>query len=385
MRLLVLDQYSQLGGAQQVLLELLPAIRRRGWDVLIGLPGEGEFFSRARALDTKVEQIACGPFTSGRKSLADVKRLVTQTPRLAWQLRRLAAKIRADIVYINGPRLLPAAACAGFTCPVLFHSHSYLAPGPNRLLAGLSLRRLRARVIGCCRFVANVWQDFAPGRISVIYNGVAAEKGFYRSPDPHRYTIGCIGRISPEKGQREFIDAASAIHRLLPSCRFVIYGSALFADPAARQYDEEIRTASAGLPVEFAGWIEDVRSALSALDLLLVPSASHEATPRVILEAFAAGVPVIAFASGGIPELIDNGRTGLLARDAPEMARLALELLTRHRPQLADIAHEARLSWLKSFTLERFQSQCLAMIQSLAPRESSIYSFPALLRTPPLH
>ena len=71
---------------------------------------------------------------------------------------------------------------------------------------------------------------------------------------------------------------------------------------------------------------------MAQLDLLLVPSAGHEATTRVILEAFAAGLPVIAFASGGIPEVVQDGVTGLLANSSQHMARLATELLTGERP-----------------------------------------------------
>src|SRR5437763_12397288 len=122
MRLLVLDQFSDPGGAQQVLLELLPAMRRRGWQVQVGLPGEGELFPRIRALGFEVARIACGPYASGKKSLADGGRFLAQMPVLAGQIRRLAGRSRPDLLYLNGPRLLPAAALAGLYVPTLFHS-----------------------------------------------------------------------------------------------------------------------------------------------------------------------------------------------------------------------------------------------------------------------
>lgn len=364
MRVLLLDQFSDLGGAQQVLLELLPAIRRRGWKALIGLPGEGELFTRIQALGMDVVRIACGPFASGKKSLADIGRLVTQAPRLAHQICGLAKERRADLVYLNGPRLLPGAAMVSLRVPVLFHAHSYLSPGPVRKLAGMSLRRLGAGVIGSCRFVGDLWRGFVPpNRISVIYNGVTGE----RAADQHSgtpYAIGCIGRIAPEKGQREFVVAASAIHRVVPNCRFVIYGAPLFGDDGARRYHDEVRAAAAGLPIEFAGWVDDVHAALANLDLLLVPSAPFDATPRVILEAFAAGVPVIAFPAGGIPELIEDGRTGFLADSVDEMARLAVDLLTRGRERLAAVSQAAEMSWVRKFTLERFQREVIELMEN---------------------
>ena len=94
----------------------------------------------------------------------------------------------------------------------------------------------------------------------------------------------------------------------------MIYGAPLFGESAVARYAAQVRTDAEGLPVEFAGWVDDIYACMAQLDLLLVPSAGHEATTRVILEAFAAGLPVIAFASGGIPEVVDDGVTGLLAK-----------------------------------------------------------------------
>ena len=365
MRLLVLDQFSDLGGAQRCLLDLLPGIGARGWRVLVGLPGAGELFERVRALGFETERVDCGPYTSGGKSAGDVARFAADTPRLAWQIRRLAERVKADLVYINGPRLLPAAAMARLGRPVLFHSHSYLFPGIVRRLAGLSLRRMDAWVVGQCRFVADPWRSFVrPERISVIYVGVPGPEPAAPHHSNALLRVGCIGRIAPEKGQREFVAAAARIHRALPACRFVVYGAALFGEAGAARYEDAVRAAAAGLPVEFAGWVPDVYGAMAQLDLLLVPSAGHEATTRVILEAFAAGLPVIAFGVGGIPEVLANGVTGLLASSTEEMAQLAIGVLTGDRRRLLSVAQAARESWLQRFTLPRYQEQMLRVMEA---------------------
>ena len=72
MKLLLLDQFSDLGGAQHNLLELLPALRDAGWSALIGLPGDGVLFERVRAMGFEAARIECGPYGSGRKSAGDV-------------------------------------------------------------------------------------------------------------------------------------------------------------------------------------------------------------------------------------------------------------------------------------------------------------------------
>jgi len=361
MRLLVLDQFSDFGGAQQCLLDLLPAIRQRGWQALVALPGEGDLFKRVRAQGFETARVDCGPYSSGRKSLSDIARFLAETPRLVRQIRKLTSDFQADLIYINGPRLLPAAALAHTRCPVVFHSHSYLPPGPVRKLAGTALRCMAARVIANCRFVAEPWRPYVrPENLAVIYNGVPGPASHLPQARQGPPRVGCIGRIAPEKGQREFLAAASIILRAVPDCRFSVYGAPLFSEP---RYAEEVRAAAAGLPVEFAGWVPDVYAALAGLDLVLAPSAAHEATTRVILEAFAAAVPVVAFRSGGIPETIDDGHGGWLADSVEEMARLAVAFLTAAPEVRAAVGQAARDTWRRRFTLDRYQEAVIRQLE----------------------
>jgi len=363
MRLLLLDQFSDLGGAQHCLLDLAEAIRERGWHALAGLPGSGELLRLLQAAGCECREIACGPYPSGRKSAADMARFVSETPRLARQIRGLEGEIGADVVYVNGPRLLPATAWARPRAPVVFHSHSFLPPGPIRWLAGRALRRLDARVAAACQFVGSQWCSFVrPERMTVIYNGVARPEGFRRAAGNGPPRIACIGRIAPEKGQREFLLAAAKIGAEIPEARFTIYGDVLFEDAGARRYAEEIRAMAANLRVEFAGWKADVFEALAATDLVLAPSAAHEATTRVILEAFAAGVPVVAMRSGGIPEVVEHGRNGFLAGSVEEMAGLATEFLKK-RPDLSRAAED---TWQTRFRLDRYREEVTGFLAGIA-------------------
>jgi glycosyltransferase involved in cell wall biosynthesis len=332
---LFLDQFSEPGGAQQCLLDLLPAMPIS----LVAMPGDGAMFDRVREIGHETAHIDCGPYTSGAKTATDRAKFLLEAPRLARQIRKLSRG--RDLVYINGPRLLPAAALAGMRAPVVFHSHSWIPPGATRAMCVWALRRLKAQVIASCRYVAEPWRPYAR-EITVIYNGVAAPE----RPLPPRIgplTVGCIGRIAPEKGQREFVEAARLIHRERPDARFVIFGATMFG-PAA--YESEVRAAAAGLPVEFRGWVQNVYDAFAAIDVLLVPSAPHEATTRVILEAATAGTPVVAFASGGIPEVLAGEN---LARSVEEMARKAIQ--GPRRPQSGE------------FSLARYREEILSALR----------------------
>jgi glycosyltransferase involved in cell wall biosynthesis len=263
---------------------------------------------------------------------------------------------------VNGPRVVPAAALAGLECPVIFHSHSWLPAGIARTAAGVALRRMDARVVANCEFVASQWRRFVrTERISVVFNGVAGPAAGQVRRSDGTVRIGCIGRISREKGQREFVAAAARIQEELPECRFVVCGEALFGSDDAERYAAEVRRAAAGMPIEFRGWVGNVYDALAELDLLVAPSNGPEATTRVIPEAFAAGVPVFAFDTGGISEVVENGVTGVLVRSVEAMAREAVALLS-NRERRDSMARAARNAWERRFTKEKFQEQILEIM-----------------------
>ncbi|HTQ56274.1 MAG TPA: glycosyltransferase family 4 protein [Bryobacteraceae bacterium] len=364
MNILFLDQFGELGGAQRCLLDLFPALADRGWKAHLAAPAGGQLAECAARSGATVDPIRCGPFASGRKTAADLARFVQQTPRLAAEIRRLAGGYHADLIYVNGPRLLPAVALAARRGPpVLFHAHSFL-DGTARRLAGRALLQARAGIVASCRFVAGPLLPYSGDRgVRVVYNGVREMRAARRAPPSAAVRIGMIGRISPEKGQADFLRAARILHPLMPECRFVICGAPLFSDPAAQRYGASLEALAADLPVEFTGWQDDAQSVLGTLDLLAVPSAAIDATPRVIMEAFACGVPVVAFASGGIPEMVEHDATGFLVaeRNAHTLALAMCDAL-RDPQQLRRIAAAARDKARRDFSLDRYRRQLMDAI-----------------------
>jgi glycosyltransferase involved in cell wall biosynthesis len=379
MNILFLDQFSDLGGAQRCLLDLLPAVRERGWRAHLAAPGDGDLRTTAVAQGAEFHSIRCGPYESGAKSMGDLARFAVELPSLAREIARLARETGADIVYVNGPRLLPAASFS--SRPMVFHCHSYLGKGYAAALAGIALAN--AQVIGSCHFVLEPLRPFiGSSRIEVVYSGVEdfgfriSDFGYavrhsanLRSAGDHpkseirnpKSSIGLIGRIAPEKGQLEFVQAA---RMLPPNCHFILCGAPLFSSPAAARYFELLREAAAGLPIEFLGWREDVNSVLSKLDLLVVPSEPVEGTTRVILEAYAAGIPVVAYASGGIPEIVRDGETGFLVPPG-DPAKLAARIRAAlsNPAALHAVARNGRRAWRERFTLAEYQSRVLNILE----------------------
>jgi hypothetical protein len=370
MNILFLDQYADLGGGQRCLLDVVKAARQAGWSAHAALPGAGALSERLRESGVPVSTVPCGPFAAGQKTTVDMLRFAAQWPALIARVSALIEAQHPDVLYINGPRMVPAACIAALRrgVPVLFHCHSLLAASPAWLVAESLRVPARISVIAGSRFVARPLSDKFPVR--EIYNGVPDCSLPARTRRTVCRRIGVIGRIAPEKGQLEFVQAVRMIAEEAHDIEFVICGEPLFANNVANRYARAVREHSAGLPLRFLDWRDDVREVLADLDLLVVPSPGSESTTRVILEAYSARVPVMAFRSGGIPEVVEDGVGGILV-DPPTAEALATALRRVIRTDLTAMAETARNLWKESFTVERFTRQILEAIEALAATGSA--------------
>jgi glycosyltransferase involved in cell wall biosynthesis len=364
MNILCVDQFSSIGGGQNCLFDLLPAFRNRGWSVQVAIPGPGAFQDKLDGLGIQTHLLSPATYTSMKKPPREALKYATELPGLAYRFVRLCRAQKIDLLYVNGPRFLPAAACAArmLSIRTIFHCHHRLTQRAAIRLTGESLRLSRARVIACCRYAVEPLQRYIqPGRLGIVYNGVGAMAAKRSRSAGAGRRIGVIGRIEPEKGQLEFVHAARDLASKFPDCRFSIVGEPLFSGV---EYLQTVMQASRDLPVEFMGWRNDIPAVLADLDLLVVPSTHFDATPRVILEAFAAGVPVVAFPAGGIPEIIEHGRTGFLAstNDAAALADCIEAVLRSNPDDLTALVARARLAWRQQFTLDLFQERVCSAV-----------------------
>ena len=357
MKILFVDQFSEPGGAQLALRDVIDGARQRGWTSITMAAGEG---------------LPLRPLTSGRKSARDFLRFLSDLPHMREAMRRALAQYKVDLVYINGPRVLPAAT--GLRIPVVFHAHSYVHGLAPRWLARHSVWQTGAAVIAASNFIARGFQTASRQPIRVIYNGSSdygATSTKFGMKTEARIRIGVVGRLAPEKGQLDFVRAARLIGT--GSARFTIFGDSLFSGDA---YARQVRAEAPEASVELLGWREDVGRVYSELDVLVVPSFEREASTRVIMEAFSAGVPVVAYHSGGIPEIVNHGRTGLLTTEpTSESLAATLRRLIADRAQMYALALAGRAEWKERFTKERFQSSVCEVIES-AMRSDPVSALP---------
>jgi glycosyltransferase involved in cell wall biosynthesis len=179
----------------------------------------------------------------------------------------------------------------------------------SNLDEGLALRIGRAGQYAVVRSGIDAAEFRAAGRDR---DAVRAELGC----EPHHVLVGTVACLKPQKGPLDFVRAAAAAHARSERLRFVMAG-----DGELRAEVETLaRQLGLGDVLRVLGWRRDVAELLRAMDVFLLTS-RFEGLPRVVLQAMASGVPVVATAVDGTPEVVRDGRSGLLVPpESPETA-----------------------------------------------------------------
>jgi glycosyltransferase involved in cell wall biosynthesis len=324
-RILIVHHATALGGAEHSLLVLLRHLDRTRFVVHLATQ-PGVLAAAARQLRVTVHEV---PLARLRGE-----------PAAPWRFARGVAALmrtitREDValVYANTMRAsLYALPAAWFTRrPLVCHVHDIFAPGLYvRTMCALStaviaVSAAAAKPLPCTQ------------KVHVVHNGLHFPdfQGDRREPaarlraawgvPPAATVIGQVARLQPWKGQRDFIAVAENLLQTLPDVYFVIVGGDIFAD--ARAYEEELKATVArrnlSHRVIFAGHQEDVAAVLNALDVL-VHASTDEPFGRILIEAGAVGLPVVAYGGGGVSEILVDGRTALVVppgdRTAPAAA-----------------------------------------------------------------
>jgi glycosyltransferase involved in cell wall biosynthesis len=203
-----------------------------------------------------------------------------------------------------------------------------------------------------------------PERITAVCNAVDAERFENVNPTyraellryfstPPRWIVGAAGRLSPEKGFGVLAAAAERVVKRAPNVGFIVFGEGA----SRRRLERQILNAGLGGKFLLPGFRGDLDHLLPFFDLLALSSFT-EGMPNVVLEAFAAGVPVVSTAVGGAPELVEEGVTGFLvpAGDPTALADRILNALASEERR-HDMGAQGRRRVLEQFT---FAAQAVA-------------------------
>ncbi|MEU8135394.1 glycosyltransferase family 4 protein [Streptodolium elevatio] len=312
LRVLLAVDDLRIGGAQDQVVGLAVALAERGHRVVLACT-EGGGRSAERLARAGVPVVVLG-----RRHVA--KRLSVS---FAVRIARMARAGGFDVVHAHVHAASMAAALGGplVGVPVVVTEHS-MASWRGRIACAYSrlLYRRCALVLAVSPQIRNrlcTSDRVLRGRVRVVGTALfgsarAAAPGPERTPEctsgrPGGPVVGVVARLRPEKGVEFFVRAASLVADAHPDVTFSVVGD------GDQRHRLEGLAAGLGLGgrMRFHGERADGARAVAAADVLCVPSLT-EGAPLVVLEAMAAGVPVIASAVGAVPDQLDGGRAGIL-------------------------------------------------------------------------
>ena len=297
--------------------------------------------------------------------LGALARNLTRAPGAVRRLRHIAQRVEADVLYAHGTWSCYLSALAGLdddAPPVVWHvrnDHSApLARWTGRTLSRVG--RLRG-IIAVSAAAARPYVDLSRP-IHVIPNGVdvdAVRAGRLHPISRRAYgagadsvVVGFAGRLVSHKGVGVLMEAFRLACTRSPALHLVVLGENA-RHARLNQLDRLRRQATAwGLAskVHLPGFVQDIERYLAAIDIVVVPSVCRDACPRTAIEAMALGVPVVASDTGGLPEIVRSGVTGVLVPTAsPSLLADALVGLSANHEQRRAMGAAARREGLNRF------------------------------------
>jgi glycosyltransferase involved in cell wall biosynthesis len=291
--------------------------------------------------------------------------------RAAWQIGQVLADVQPDIVHAHDPMAVSLAAMA-----------LQMRPGLTRKPKLIAARRVDFHLkrhafsrwkygtvdlfIAASDAIAEVLKDdgIPAARMVTVHDGVNvgyvdkqplvdAHAAFWL---PHGAPlVGNIAALAPHKGQRHLIAAAAKVVRALPDTRVVIVGEGELRDPLEKQ----IRDLGLDRHVLLGGFRADAIGLLKSFDLFVMSSVT-EGLGSVVLEAMCCERAVVGTRAGGIPEVVEHGKTGLLVapHDEPALAKAIIDLL-KDPARRAAMGAAGRARVVAHFSVERMVERTL--------------------------
>ncbi|MFN0124704.1 MAG: glycosyltransferase family 4 protein [Blastocatellia bacterium] len=382
MKLLFYNHTAKASGAERVLLMILGQLNREVRTPVVLCPPGGlrQMVEAAGVPCVETEELEAR-FT-WRPDLLWL--YLCSFARVIRGVRRRVREIAPDLIHANSIRagLVMSAATMGLGVPVIWHLHDLLPRHPLSVVIRLfALCFSRLHLLAVSAATAERFRGLAlrlfPRRVPVhvILNAVDPGSFYPDAGDrvairrelglaPDAVAVGMIGQITARKGQYGLVRAFACVAAARPEAVLLIAGAPMFRAEDQLYYEQvTAEAAAAGLAdrVRFLGPRSDVPALMRGLDMLVVNSTA-EPCGLVVLEAMASGVPVIATAVGGNPEMITHKQNGHLipAGEEGELAEAIIRLCRdpRRRERLAANAR-ARVS--EHFTIAGYMAQLEAV------------------------
>jgi glycosyltransferase involved in cell wall biosynthesis len=396
-RVLFFDHTAAMGGGEIALLNLVRNLDTKKLEAVVLLGAEGPLADLLREeIETYVLPLDRRVATIRKDSLgiATLLQISTIFKTMSYILRVTSFIIRQKItiIHTNSLKADIIGGIAGRLAyrPVVWHvrdriEKDYLPAKtvrifrilcrwiPNYVIANSAATLKTLRLSGKKGATSIASGVDLKSHVQVVHDGTAVVASMVRLPlTSEQFCIGLIGRISPWKGQHIFLEAAARVRERFPKAIFLIIGAALFDETA---YEQQIRQLSTKLKLDdavfFTGFCNNIKDAIAGLDLVVHASTTGEPFGQVIIEGMAAGKAVVATNGGGVPEIVEDGKTGLLVPmgDVQAMADAICQVLSS--PALArEMGMRAKERIERDFTIQQTARKVEAVYAQILPRLS---------------
>lgn len=340
MRILYVQPGLGIGGSKISLLHMLQsAPKGQISQVALTLPPRPEYEQMLSGYVEKIHYLDLPTWNKYRRhglvewfkaSFSHLKRLLSLVPAVR-KLVSIIKEEQIDLIHTNNS-LCPAGAFSAYIAhiPHVWHVREPIgSTGQYPLIPGdwlsLHLFQWLSDVIICnSQYTANVFRQNGYS-VEIIQNGLdlqifqgAEARGFQLRRqlfgDTDYPLVAMVGNLTTQwKEHATFLEIAGKLSSFFPQCQFVVYGgnSNLYLTPYTRELRQIVKRLNIENRVVWADFIGDIPAIMHSMDIL-IHSASKEGSGRVVMEAMAAGKPVIGVRSGGVQELIQDGDTGFL-------------------------------------------------------------------------
>jgi len=353
-RIALLFEYPTLNGGERSMLQALDLVDRRAFEIIALAPPHGRLAEALRDSSVKHVNFELRDDHGERFSRDAARETLVET------IRDLAP----DLLHANSLSMgrLTGAAADALRIPCVAHLRDIIRLS-RAAIDDLNRNDLLVAVSHATREF-HIAQKVSDARTRVLFNGVDSER-FQPRARTHSlcrelkvpctsFVVLTIGQLGLRKGQDVLAASAATIAKAVPNVQFVIVGERNSSKQESILYEANVKTAfsDAGLDqrLHLLGYREDVPRLMNEADLLVHP-AKQEPLGRVLLEAAASGLPIVATGVGGTREIVaDSESARLIAPNAPNALASAVIELASDRQLRERFSAAARQRVCQSFT-----------------------------------
>lgn len=365
---LFVDHTANLGGGELCLLDLARLHRASGRVVLFA---DGPLYKRLVNQEIPTKVLKSSPALNQVRKKVKISAILRALSGIFTDAQKLAAEAHdCDVIWANTHKAFVVSALSTLFSPkpVVYHLHDLLDPSHfsfwNRkgvvMLANFFARCVVANSEATAR--SFITSGGKKALLHILYNGFEFDKApkYEQVPSEHHkdfgagehFVVGLFSRLASWKGQHILLEALAS---LPPHFCALVVGDALFAEDEeyVRHLHQQVESLGLKERVRFLGFREDAWELMASCDALVHCSVLSEPFGRVVVEGMATGRPVVAVNTGGVTEIIEDHRTGLLVPpgDAPALIQ-ALHRLEADPTWTKRLGEAGRADVMERFSLQ---------------------------------